>query len=45
MANRITKAQEQALLAALAFGATVENAARKAGISEADLLQLVQVLQ
>ena len=34
MANRISKAEEQALLMALAFGATVENAARKAGISE-----------
>ena len=34
MAKRITKAQEQTLLTALAFGATVENAARKAGVSE-----------
>jgi hypothetical protein len=34
MATRITKAREQALLTALAFGATVENAARKAGVSE-----------
>jgi hypothetical protein len=34
MAQRISKAQEQAFLLALAFGATVENAARKAGVSE-----------
>jgi hypothetical protein len=34
MAKRITKAQEEALVTALAFGATVENAARKAGVSE-----------
>jgi hypothetical protein len=34
MANRITKAQKQKLLAAMAFGATVENAARLAGIGE-----------
>ena len=34
MAKRIAKGQDQAFLAALAFGATVENAARKAGISE-----------
>ena len=34
MANKISKAAEQALVTALAFGATVENAARKAGISE-----------
>ena len=34
MAKRISKGQEQAFVTALAFGATVENAARKAGISE-----------
>ena len=34
MARKSNKAAEQALLAALAIGATVENAARKAGISE-----------
>ena len=34
MANKISKAEEQALVTALAFGATVENAARKAGIGE-----------
>jgi len=34
MANRISKAEEQALVTALAFGATVENAARKAGVGE-----------
>lgn len=34
MARKSNKATEQALLAALAIGATVENAARKAGISE-----------
>lgn len=34
MAKRISKAEEQALVTALAFGATVENAARKAGIGE-----------
>jgi hypothetical protein len=33
MARRISTAQEQALLTALAFGGTVENAARKAGVS------------
>src|SRR5215831_9529191 len=34
MARRCGKQAEQALLLALAYGATVENAARKAGISE-----------
>lgn len=34
MAKKNTKAAEQALLTALAFGATVENAARKAGMGE-----------
>lgn len=34
MAKKNTKAAEQALLVALAFGATVENAARKAGMGE-----------
>ncbi|HTU18561.1 MAG TPA: hypothetical protein VMG10_10915 [Gemmataceae bacterium] len=34
MARKSNKAAEQVLLAALAIGATVENAARKAGISE-----------
>jgi hypothetical protein len=34
MANRISKAEEQVFVTALAFGATVENAARKAGIGE-----------
>ena len=34
MANKISKAEEQALVTALAFGATVENAARKAGVGE-----------
>jgi hypothetical protein len=34
MANKISRAEEQALVTALAFGATVENAARKAGIGE-----------
>lgn len=34
MARKSNKAAEQALLAALAIGATVENAARKAGMSE-----------
>ena len=34
MPRKSNKAAEQALLTALAFGATVENAARKAGIGE-----------
>jgi hypothetical protein len=34
MAKKNNKKAEQALLLALAFGATVENAARKAGMSE-----------
>ena len=34
MAKKISQAAEQALLTTLAFGATVENAARKAGIGE-----------
>jgi hypothetical protein len=34
MAHRVGKAADEVLLQALAWGATVENAARKAGISE-----------